>query len=65
MTDPTEPDDRCAPLTPEPIPDQVPARESSPDVPGGRLWFWDTGGRGPAVVLLHPGSGSVLSWPYR
>ncbi len=55
----------CPTLTPEPIPAQVPAREGFLDVPGGRLWFWDTGGNGPAVVLSHPGSGSALSWPYQ
>ncbi|TQJ01754.1 pimeloyl-ACP methyl ester carboxylesterase [Amycolatopsis cihanbeyliensis] len=56
---------RCDPLVPEPIPAQAPAREGFLDVPGARLWFWDTGGTGPAVVLVHPGSGSALSWPYQ
>ncbi|WP_246257241.1 alpha/beta fold hydrolase [Amycolatopsis anabasis] len=56
---------RCHSLAPEPIPAQVPCGEGFLDVPGGRLWFWDTGGAGPAVVLVHPGSGSALSWPYQ
>ncbi|WP_433272261.1 alpha/beta fold hydrolase [Actinosynnema sp. CS-041913] len=55
----------CDPYVPEPVPAQVPAREGFLDVPGARLWYWDTGGRGPAVVLVHPGSGSALSWPYQ
>ncbi|WP_410652798.1 alpha/beta fold hydrolase [Amycolatopsis sp. cmx-4-54] len=55
----------CGSLQPEPIPAPVPAREGFLDVPGARLWFWDTGGHGPAVVLVHPGSGSALSWPYQ
>jgi pimeloyl-ACP methyl ester carboxylesterase len=29
------------------------------------LWYWDTGGTGPAVVLLHPFTGSALVWPYQ
>ncbi|MEU6153635.1 alpha/beta hydrolase [Actinosynnema sp. NPDC047251] len=57
--------DVCAPIRPVPVPDQVPAREGFVDVVGGRLWFWDTGGDGPAVVLVHPGSGSALSWPHQ
>ena len=50
---------------PEPIPEQAPATEGYVDVPGGRLWYWDTGGRGPAVVLVHAASGSGESWPYQ
>jgi pimeloyl-ACP methyl ester carboxylesterase len=53
------------PLTPEPIPEQVAATEGFVEVPGGRLWYWDTGGKGAAVILLHAGTGSALSWPYQ
>ena len=57
---------RCADLIAEPIPPQVEAREGFLDVAGGaRLWYWDTGGRGPAVLLSHPASGSALAWPYQ
>ena len=29
------------------------------------LWYWDTGGDKPAVVLLHPATGSGLVWGYQ
>ncbi|WP_327692502.1 alpha/beta fold hydrolase [Streptomyces sp. NBC_00459] len=35
------------------------------EVPGGVLWYWDTGGRGTAVILDHAGSGSALAWQYQ
>lgn len=31
-------------------------------VPGGRLWHWDTGSDGPALVFDHPATGSHQSW---
>lgn len=38
-------------------------REGQVDVgDGGRLWFWDTGGNGPAIVLLHASAGSGECW---
>jgi pimeloyl-ACP methyl ester carboxylesterase len=40
-------------------------REGRAEVPGGELWYWDTGGDGPPIVLLHSGTGSALSWPYQ
>ena len=52
-------------LTPLPLPEQVEIDEGRVKVAGARLWFWDTGGVGPAVVLVHPGSGSGLVWGYQ
>ncbi|WP_131735991.1 alpha/beta fold hydrolase [Actinomadura roseirufa] len=54
-----------SPYRPIPIPPQAPATEGYAPVPGSRLWYWDTGGRGAPVVLLHPYTGSAESWPYQ
>src|SRR5437763_8748572 len=48
-----------------PIPPQVPAAEGVAALPDTRLWFWDTGGRGQPIVLLHPATGSGLIWGYQ
>lgn len=53
------------PLVPVPMPPQAQARESLVELPGTRVWCWDTGGRGEAVVLMHPASGSALVWGYQ
>jgi pimeloyl-ACP methyl ester carboxylesterase len=53
------------PFAPVPMPQQVPVREGLAQLPGGRLWFWDTGGDGDPIVLLHPASGSALIWGYQ
>jgi pimeloyl-ACP methyl ester carboxylesterase len=53
------------PMSPVPLPAQVPAREAMAELPGARLWFWDTGGEGTPIVLLHPASGSALIWGYQ
>lgn len=38
-------------------------REAHVDVGDGvRLWVWDTGGDGPAIVLLHASAGSGECW---
>jgi pimeloyl-ACP methyl ester carboxylesterase len=34
-------------------------------LPGVKLAFWDTGGPGEPVVLLHPRTGSAEAWPYQ
>jgi pimeloyl-ACP methyl ester carboxylesterase len=41
------------------------ARETYADVPGVRLWYRDTGGRGTPVVLLHAATGSTRAWEYQ
>ena len=37
-------------------------REGFATVPGGRLWYWDTGGSGDALIFIHPATGSDRSW---
>jgi len=53
------------PMIPVLIPAQVPAKEGTADLPGTRLGYWDTGGTGEPIVLLHPASGSALIWLYQ
>lgn len=53
------------PMIPVPIPDQVAAKEGLAVLPGTRLGYWDTGGAGDPIVLLHPASGSALVWLYQ
>ncbi len=53
------------PLIPVAMPAQVPAKEGHAEIPGTRLWYWDTGGEGQPIVLLHPASGSGLIWGYQ
>jgi len=53
------------PMTPVPLPAQVSASEGIAELPGTRLDYWDTGGEGPAIVLLHPATGSALIWAYQ
>ena len=52
-------------MAPVPIPMQVPAKEGMAQLPGTHLGYWDTGGAGQAIVLLHPASGSALVWLYQ
>jgi pimeloyl-ACP methyl ester carboxylesterase len=52
-------------MIPVPIPEQVPAKEGMADLPSTRLGYWDTGGAGEPIVLLHPASGSALIWLYQ
>lgn len=48
------------------LPTQAPATEGIAALPGGaRLYYWDTGGPGEPVVLLHASSGSAASWAYQ
>ncbi len=53
------------PLVPVPIPAQVPAKEGMAELPDTRLGYWDTGGSGQPIVLMHPASGSALVWRYQ
>src|SRR5215218_3654543 len=53
------------PIVVTPIPTQVPAKEGVAEIPDTRLWYWDTGGDGAPIVLLHPATGSGLIWGYQ
>ena len=53
------------PIAALPMPAQMPAREGIADLGDAKLWFWDTGGNGEPIVLLHPASGSALIWGYQ
>ncbi|WP_242888389.1 alpha/beta fold hydrolase [Actinomadura litoris] len=55
----------ASPLRIIPVPPQVQAKEGYVQVPGARLYYWDTGGHGTPVIFLHPGTGSAESWPYQ
>ena len=48
-----------------PLPAPVPAKEALATLPDTRLWYWDTGGDGAPVVLIHPATGSGLIWGYQ
>ncbi|MGE0416873.1 MAG: alpha/beta fold hydrolase [Acetobacteraceae bacterium] len=50
---------------PVPIPAQAPVTDGLVDVPGARIWYWDTGGSGHPVILLHAGTQSAMGWPYQ
>jgi pimeloyl-ACP methyl ester carboxylesterase len=52
-------------MKPIPIPAQVPVKEGQIQIPDTRLWYWDTGGSGVPIVLLHPATGSALIWSYQ
>lgn len=65
MSESTELTDVDDPMAPVPIPKQVSAKEAMAELPGTRLGYWDTGGKGEPVVFLHPASGSALIWLYQ
>jgi pimeloyl-ACP methyl ester carboxylesterase len=50
---------------PIPIPPQAPAAEGTVDIRGTKLWYWDTGGSGHPVILLHAGTQSGAGWVYQ
>jgi pimeloyl-ACP methyl ester carboxylesterase len=52
-------------MKPIPIPAQVAAKDGQAQIPDTRLWYWDTGGPGVPIVLLHPATGSALIWSYQ
>ena len=42
-----------------------PAREAYADLPGVRVWYKDSGGRGVPVVFLHAATGSSRVWEHQ
>jgi pimeloyl-ACP methyl ester carboxylesterase len=56
---------RPDPMAPVPIPPQAPVNTGVAILPDTRLWYWDTGGVGQPIVLLHPATGSGLIWGYQ
>jgi pimeloyl-ACP methyl ester carboxylesterase len=49
----------------EPIPAQLPATAGMAQLADVKLWYWDTGGSGEPIVLMHPITGSGLVWSYQ
>lgn len=48
-----------------PHPEPVAVFEGYAEMPGAKLWYWDTGGPGAAIVLCHPASQSSQIWAYQ
>jgi len=65
MTQGTPPAGPVPMWTPVPVPVQAPAREAVAELPGTKLWFWDTGGSGHPVILLHAATQSGAGWVYQ
>jgi pimeloyl-ACP methyl ester carboxylesterase len=53
------------PFVPVPMPAQPPVKESHVALPSGKVFVRDSGGNGPAIVLMHPATGSALIWGYQ
>ena len=52
-------------MTPVAVPAQVAVKESLAQLSDTQLYYWDTGGDGQPIILLHPNSGSALIWGYQ
>jgi hypothetical protein len=57
--------DATNPMTPQAVPAQVPAKEGIAQIANGKLFYWDTGGSGPAVILLSATRGAAITIPIR
>jgi pimeloyl-ACP methyl ester carboxylesterase len=53
------------PLAPNPPPPPITAQATVAKLQGVDLWYWDSAGDGPAIVLLHPATGSGQVWGYQ
>jgi pimeloyl-ACP methyl ester carboxylesterase len=51
--------------TPVAMPEPVQAAEGMADLGEVQIKYWDTGGNGEAVVLLHPATSNALGWGYQ
>ncbi len=51
--------------TPVPVPPQAPAHQDVAELPGTRLRYWDTGGSGRPVILMHAATQSAAGWVYQ
>ncbi|WP_426956805.1 alpha/beta fold hydrolase [Muricoccus radiodurans] len=49
----------------QPLPPPTPFPKARAPLPGAALEYWDTGGDGQVIVLLHPGTGSHAMWGYQ
>ena len=47
------------------VPEQTSSHSGFVAVGDARLHYWDTGGTGPTVILLHPATGSDRIWVYQ
>jgi len=54
-----------AAMTAVPVPAQVPTKEAVAQLADTQLYYWDTGGDGEPIVLMHPNSGSAMIWGYQ
>lgn len=50
---------------PVPIPAQVPVTQGHVQIGNLKLFYWDTGGSGHPLILLHAGTQSAMGWPYQ
>lgn len=47
------------------MPPPLPMREEVAHLDGVDIWYWDTGGKGEPIVLLHPLTSSGHCWGYQ
>ena len=53
------------PFEPVPIPARMAMKEGLVQLPSGKVFVRDSGGDGPAIILMHPATGSALIWAYQ
>lgn len=46
-------------------PEQVAVQEGTADLGDTQLWYWDTGGQGETIILLHAATQSHESWIFQ